>query len=198
MTGADGAEDSRPRPWIRLDRDLVVALASLVVAVSAVVVSVSQTRLMRRQAEASVWPRLVLGVSQTADSVHVTVRNAGVGPAQLRWAQLLWRGTPLSSVRALMDSLPTRTGETFTGRNFGIGTMTGAVFTPAEEKVLFYIAGSIVGPLTAAAAETALRMCYCSVYDQCWQFEMRGLRPVPGSRDVAPVNACGLPQGPTI
>jgi hypothetical protein len=194
----DARSASASRPWIRIDRDLVIALTSLVVAVSAVVVSVSQTRLMQRQAEASVWPRLALEVSSTPDSLHVSVRNAGVGPAQLRWAQLLWRGSVLPSVRSVIDSVAAQTADSLDGRNLGIGTLSGQVFTPAEEKVVLYIAGSIVRQLNSSANDVGVRMCYCSVYEQCWRFEAGGMRGGPRDRVVTPVAACELPAGPTI
>lgn len=194
---ADGAS-TPSRPWVRIDRDLAIALASLVVAVSAVVVSVSQTRLMQRQAEASVWPRLALHIASAADSIHISVRNAGVGPAQLRWAQLLWRGVPVPSVNAVIDSIPRLGTDSLSGRNFGIGRLTGQVFTPAEDKVFFYIAGSITRPLVAAAKDVGVRLCYCSVYEQCWRLEARGLGGGSPEREVQPVAACEAPVGPTI
>jgi hypothetical protein len=191
-------ETGGARPWIRVDRDLAIALASLVVALSAVMVSVSQTRLMQRQAEASVWPRLALHVSTSTDSIYISVRNAGVGPAQLRWAQLLWRGVPLASVRDVIDSIPKSDTATLSGRNLGVGRLTGQVFTPAEDKVFFYIAGSITRPLVAAAKDVGVRLCYCSVYDQCWRLEARGLDGGSSGREISPVPACEPPAGPTI
>jgi hypothetical protein len=181
--------ESEPRrPWIRIDRDLVIALTSLVVAVSAVAVSVSQTRLMQRQAEAGVWPRLVLDMTQANDSLDVRVRNAGVGPAQIRWGQLRWRDTPVPAVTTILDSVPKPTTG-LKARSFWSASLTGNIVSPTGAAVIAAVSGTIAPVLMQAVDEVGLRVCYCSIYEQCWLYSVERLGRDAVER-TAPAASC--------
>ena len=191
----------RPRRW--LERDLVVSLAAVVVSACALGVSLAQTLVMRAQQHAAVWPRLTTALNVDVDStttLTLGVRNSGVGPAQLVWAQVTLDGVPVDDWPALVAQAARATGAARVppSGTYNYSSLTGWVLVPAERLVALDLAGEPARLVYGAAGRVGLRVCYCSVFDRCWQLENPSVGArVPRDR-VVPVPACPRPATPVV
>lgn len=195
-TASDSPRKSRWRP----DRDLALSLAAVVLSICALVVSFVQTTVMRAQQHASVWPRLTaeLTVNLDPDSTKLTVRNAGVGPAQLEWAQVTFDGKPVASWMDLVARSSPATAPNKTRASIIWNSLTGSVLVPGQERVALRAAGPPAQWLYDASKRTGLSMCYCSVFDRCWQLEDRNLGAAVPVEQVTPVARCSTPVSPVL
>jgi hypothetical protein len=199
MLELDATPPSRGPRW-RPDRDLVLSLAAVVVSACALGVSLVQTAVMRAQQHAAVWPRLTTALDANPDSATfaLAVRNAGVGPAQVAWAQVTFDGVPLDGWPALIERAAAG-APGGSGRGTGaFNSLTGSVLVPAERLTALRLAGDPARFVFGAAERVGLRVCYCSVFDRCWRLDdpSVGAR-VPRER-AAPVSACPRPAGPVL
>ena len=189
---------SRTSRW-RPDRDLVLSLAAVLVSACALGVSLVQTLVMRAQQYAAVWPRLTvdLNVNVAPDSLTLTVRNAGVGPAQLAWAQLTLDGTVIDDWPTLIGrAAPTVTRHVHASINFS--SLTGGVLIPGERDVVFRAVGDPARWVSAAATRVGVRVCYCSVFDRCWRMDNPSVGARVSRERVTPVPACPRPATPVV
>ena len=150
-----------------------------------------------RLVQANSLPHLQLAGSNTNDrgeariDLHIT--NAGVGPAEIRSVQMLVDGRPVSRLPELLRACCGGRAEDY--RGIVSSTITGAMIRPGQ--TLSYIRF----PATPANAQvwTALdkarksdrieiRVCYCSVFDECWQRSSRS------SGRPRPIEQCPVPQ----
>ena len=187
-----------PSRW-RPDRDLVVSIAAIVLSVSALGVSLVQTAVMRAQQYAAVWPRLTTVVDIYPTSFRVSVRNAGVGPAQIVWAQGLLDGVPLHGWAALVARAAAVAPDTaHAPPRTSIASLSDDVLIAGERKVLLGVDGPIARGMTTLTPHVGLRICYCSVFDRCWQLENLGLADPSASDRIVPVSRCDRPTTPLI
>ncbi len=207
MSAPETTAPAPPRPprW-RPDRDLALSLAAVVVSACALGVSLVQTLVMRAQQHAAVWPRLTTALSATgvagapADSATVTfeVRNAGVGPAQLAWAQVTFDGAPVDGWPALVDRAAAAAAEGSGRGTAYYASLTGSVLVPGERSAALRLTGAPARLVFGAATRVGLRACYCSVFDRCWQLDNPSVGArVPRER-VVPVPACPRPATPVL
>ncbi|MBK8247994.1 MAG: hypothetical protein IPK85_11425 [Gemmatimonadetes bacterium] len=182
-----------------LDRDLVVAVSAIVISLSALLVSLVQTRVMMAQKDAAVWPRLVVWSSlrqQGGFEVAVGVKNAGVGPLQVRWAQVTLSGHPITNALALLDSAPPPAGP---GENTAThASLTGTVLTPSEDREILRVSGPIAQQVATLAPRTGFTVCYCSIYDKCWTHESQQMSVGSAAARITAVAACIDPVGPVF
>lgn len=201
VSGSDPAasNSSRKSRW-RPDRDLALALAAVVLSICALVVSFVQTTVMRAQQQASVWPRLTadLSVNLSPDSLKLTVRNAGVGPAQLEWAQATLDGKPLGGWTELISRSAPASAPKETRASIIWNSLTGAVLVPGEERVAFRATGEPARWVDDASTRVGLTMCYCSVFDRCWQLSDPNLGAQVPTERVTPVPRCSKPASPVL
>ncbi len=161
----------------------IIASAAIVVAVVALYASFVQADAAQRQVQSAVWPRLLFERNYSAVEgdryADITVTNAGIGPAKIRsvevelddrqvynWWQLL---------RRLADDAP---GAIFISNSDINGIVLPA---EAERKMLRVDVDSFPELLRDAWDEgrVRLKVCYCSVFDTCWQYDSAMLDPDP-------------------
>jgi len=173
------------RVWL----DSVVAAAAILISVASLWVALREGRTQERLLSASVWPFVQFGTADIPSNVQkidFTVRNAGVGPARLRWATLYYKGEPFATARAALAAccgargrLPKITqylqervltaNETVDFLNLTKTPQDAAVWAKLDiERQRFYLRG-----------------CYCSVLNDCWLLDSRQDQPVP-VRDCPP------------
>lgn len=165
---------------------LLISLVSLFVAVSA-------NRTQERMLAASVWPSLTFAASNAAadgsPQISLDLFNRGIGPARVRWAELRHRDTPVRNSRALLAlccDAPADDGlsvsvSTIQHRVIGAGEWIRMLRIPQPEG-----STAVYDALWQARAEIHLRLCYCSVLDDCWMLDS-------DSNDPEPVNQCPTP-----
>lgn len=156
------------RRWWR-DPSWVAALGAVLLGVSALVVSVYQSLLMHEQQRISVWPHLLHGNHWQRDdsgaplTYAYSVRNAGIGPARIRFVQVAVDGTPVTSWNQAMAAL----GLQDTDRVF-FSTLSNTVI-PAGDVVraMQWENTPELNKLQSLQQRLSVTVCYCSVYDEC-------------------------------
>lgn len=176
-----------------LNFETIASMVAMVVGLSALFVAWDQAQIMRKQQHASVIPivNIVGGFTMEPDRnvLRVIVENDGIGPAIVESAALFVEGRAISdwpSLRASFLPEPLRSGYE-TSFESTIGVLAPGERLPAieiswartdETDAMFRAFQATV--FQAAAAETNLVICYCSVFDRCWRTNVVGAaRPRP-------------------
>ena len=167
----------------------ISSIVALAVSVLALATGASQTRLMQAQARASVWPIVSLGLSYfgSHDKGGFTweVENNGVGPALIKSVTLSLDGKPMRNWDEVYQALLGHGRE-----NATVSSINGNVLPPSTNRETTIAAIRTTQPDEAKALFEAkdrfkMNVCYCSVYDECWEAQWL-------KRDVTPVAQCSV------
>ncbi len=170
--------DPRPRSEL-LDR--VLSASAALVAASALAVSVYQARIMREQQVMSAWPYVVQG-NTGVDPYARIVQNVGLGPALVRSFIVEVDGRPVHYWGELREAVehgsrpaPIATRSTSSTLRRGLVLLPG---TPSE--VLHVEGADAAARMRAVLTDERVRMrvCYCSLYEDCWTSDTREYEPV--------------------
>jgi hypothetical protein len=185
MTEPDRMDDtSTPPRRLRDTLDLLVALAALATSVVSIWLAISQGDDMRRLVQAQSWPYIGFhsgnssldpASNQRIRSLSFSVENLGVGPAKLRWLEIMLDGKAQSGHDSLIRgsaglapdagydgsavySVPVggrvlRAGETITYLRWDRGDGDNAAWEAFDH---------------ARFGRLTMRACFCSVFDECW------------------------------
>lgn len=169
------------REWIGRPQ-VLVGLSALVLSLCGLFISIYETRIVREEQRASVWPHVEVGTSVNAERVRFHVRNTGVGPARIRAAAVLHRGDTLSGWEEMLRRVADGPLG-LTGRSFSL--INGAVLPPnAPREEIFELTTDdvsspegLVDELRQAVldGDVDVTTCYCSVYDECWKADLQEL-----------------------
>lgn len=147
----------------------LAAVIAALVGFLALAVSAYTAYIQRQQTRAQVWPRLLVGF-RPADRV-VAIYDKGMGPAIVRSVQVYVDGKPQPDWNHVITAL-----------NLGLSerpkfsTIGSVVISPGEELHLIKFA-SDEDFAKAAGRSVDLRICYCSVLDDCWVMDEREKAP---------------------
>ncbi|MCD9027897.1 hypothetical protein LDO26_06720 [Luteimonas sp. BDR2-5] len=177
--------------------EILIAFGVLLISAVSVFVAYNANRTQERILAASVWPSLIFGTSNASpdggEQISLDLLNRGVGPARVRWAEVLYDGAPVSGPSSLLVACCGATEA-----ESGLLVMNSAIqrrVVGADEWIQFMR----VRPLDAASptyealgnslGNVRLRLCYCSVLDECWLLDSKLPEP-------AAVRAC--PAAPAV
>lgn len=183
--GARRARPDRSRAF-----EIVVGASAILVSVVSLVVAMSANRTQERMLAASIWPSLIAGTSNvTADGlpqISLDLLNRGTGPARVRWAQVLYDGTPVRDSRELMARCcgleqPVEDYRLISSgiqhRVIGADEWVALLRVPQPEAPW-----APWGALDRERHKIELRACYCSVLDDCWLLDSARDEPEPVAR----------------
>jgi hypothetical protein len=188
--------------WI----DMTVAVAAVFISVVSLAVAILHGRTMERMAEenarlvaANSWPFVQYGAGwATTDGVtkvHMQVFNSGVGPAKIESAELIWKGVAYRGSREFLEACcgfdPTSgtppDSDGFVGYVMRAGSNSRFLeFSKQADPAVFAALQQAV-----LSGDLQLNVCYCSIFDQCWQSDLTTLSLKPTQ-----VEACTLPKVP--
>lgn len=181
------SEESGARRRSIVDR--IVSGSAMFVALSSLAIALYEVRMMREHDRISVWPYVTAFNSDSGGVYTFNASNAGIGPALVESFEVTVDGKPRRNWGEVIDALGVdMSGTPSSYSSFGKGT----VLLPGARSVLLSIGPGPGGQLFHAAAEPRLhpRICYCSLYEQCWLLdETQDSRPQP-------VRACAEPRTP--
>lgn len=149
---------------------LLISLISLFVAVSA-------NRTQERMLAASVWPSLMFGTSSVSPEgvpeIRLDLLNRGTGPARVRWAEVLYDGTPVRDSRSLLSRCCGLRAELTDDYEIFTSGIQRRVLGADEWITLLRLprpdpSTPVWEALSRARHKVQLRACYCSVLDDCW------------------------------
>jgi hypothetical protein len=175
--------EASPRQTVRalrlseITNRFVSASASLI-AIAALVTAVYQTKLARDQARATVRPYLIVGNSGNNGYARV-VQNVGLGPAIIGAFDVRVDGHPMKTWAEVADAMGVKLswkGHATTTFRPGIVAPQGATIDllslPDSNDVRIFRQA-----LNGHSLET--RVCYCSLYGDCWQSNPASYFPEP-------------------
>jgi hypothetical protein len=187
------------RGSLRMRFETVASLSAIVVGVAAVAVAWFEAQNSRDIRNATVMPVLQAGLSVNTSAEEISIGfvtgNTGPGVGMVHRVIFLAEGRRIESLADLRAELPPELdpaqAEYYTDaiETRAIGSGEGLAplrltwqRTPERSRA----SAAIFRGLTEGAF-MEMRLCYCSVYDLCWETRDRSF-PVP-------VDACGPPAG---
>lgn len=167
---------------------VIIAAVSLWVAYDAERTNRELVASERQLVEANSWPYVQQGYSDTTLAgqaiERVDLSNGGIGPAKIETVEVFWRGTPYHTWRELLQACCGYTPQLSqdpASRFFTSGAMD-RVLRAGETIHLLWYPKSPLDAQSWAKAQAAvptlrLRICYCSVFNQCWLSEGSTIEP---------------------
>ncbi|MEM1042183.1 MAG: hypothetical protein AAGI91_06085 [Bacteroidota bacterium] len=153
--------------------DLIVSGAAIFISLCTLVVLLYEARITREQQRAAVWPYVEIGLGFGNGGFVVRTANQGVGPARIRAMEVRVGGEPVRTWQEMLAALG------FTSTDFTADRTNGRVL-PGQSSIASF--GAQVAEPTGPFQEAYLQgerlvfeVCYCSVYDDCWRVQARGL-----------------------
>jgi len=178
-TQPPGAVKTR-KPWHQ-HFETVGSISAIVVGVAALFVSWDQSRVMREDLKASLWPALQVEGYVSNDGqdlgIGVSVQNAGVGPARIERFTMRHLGEVVPDLNAMIKRLPPGSEQR------GVQLIKGRIVAPGDSLNPFEFRYSELTDLDAVevmgalADQWSIEVCYCSVLDQCWVSGSDGIPP---------------------
>jgi hypothetical protein len=188
----------RRRHWIEYASTFVALLVSVVslwVAIATEKANQQMVDANYRMVAAASWPFLQMISSNNDDGtprITLALENAGVGPAKIQTFEVFWRGKAYGSAFQLLSECcaPNRTFIPM-----GTTPVQGVVLRAGDKRQ--FLAVDLRPDNTPVwqafdkvrLNELTYRVCYCSVFDECWVSELLGAR-------AERVKACPTPPIP--
>lgn len=170
----------------------ILSLAGVFTGAVALYAALNESRAVRDQTAASVWPYIQIIVNDTDDGSNarfaLSFENVGVGPALMRGVELRLAGEPVRSWDEVASRLVSQ--ETRVGVDFGRSSVNSLVIGPGEEVVAFQTNHrelSLAMQQAVYGGRASLRYCFCSIFDQCW---LGSLQQESGYAKPNPMEIC--------
>jgi hypothetical protein len=165
--------------------DITLGLSAMFVSVITLVIAIEHGRTMERMADANMrmveansWPFVDFSTHNLSDSgaaqVRLVLTNEGIGPARIETFELWWRGKSMSSPSKLLKACCTPDP----GHQQGDPVISLGLASPrilrAGEHIDFLSVGlaatgrEVFGKFNSERDYIRTRVCYCSVFDECW------------------------------
>lgn len=178
--------------------DFAIPVAALFVSLLSIFIAWHHGKVMQelvhqneRLVQANSLPFMQIFSSNGDDYFKLVATNDGVGPAHIRSAVILIDGRPVKNLPELLDACCGPGPRSHMTQS----TLQGLMLRPGERlEYLGLFSGSpdrerLESVFNAGRLET--RLCYCSVFGDCW---VRSSRDVALRLDPRPVKQC--PKGP--
>jgi len=147
----------------------LVPISAFIVSLCAIIISIIEVRVMDEQKKASVWP--ITYSSRTTHSVtdidkssfFINVTNSGVGPAIIKYVEVKFDGKIIKTWDEMLQNI-----EKDTELNVSQSVLTNNVILPGEEHHPLEVYGKLADKLNRDTKRIRLKICYCSIYEECW------------------------------
>ena len=158
--------------------EFLVAICALITSIMAVYMAWDQGRVMRAQQHGMVYPVLQVEGSSTNtssySSIGITVKNSGVGPALIQSVAMNIDGERVTYLPDVLANLPVPDSDSSSG-------LAGRALAPGAEVEAIRlrwdrenVTPEEIRAVVLSSASWELAICYCSVFDRCWQTETIG------------------------
>ena len=178
--------EAQPRLRATRSWDGVTAVVAALVGLLALIVSAYTASIQRQQARAQVWTRLFFVNSDVERTLMVM--NKGVGPASIESVRVYVDGKAQPDWSHVHSALGTQAPGQHAGSNLN------GIVVAANEHITFmqFTDADDWSRFKANAGRVKMRVCYCSVLDECLVVDERATRPGRGTvcSQVSPVARC--------
>ncbi len=163
----------------------VLAVIAVFISVVALYAALTEADSVRKQQAASVWPYVAVYYTINLPSnegrpfLQVGLSNDGIGPARIEGARITLDGTAYDTWADLFGRLAPDTFSKYRTSAFSRRVI------PAGQSVVFLNMADPdeITALAGAFDRLDARICYCSVFDDCWTASLQDRsRPEPVAR----------------
>lgn len=195
--------------------DIALGVSAMFVSVITLVVAIEHGRTMERMAdantrmvEANSWPFIDFSAHNLNDKgapeVRLVLTNEGIGPARIEAFELWWRGNSISSPTQLLNACCTPDpGGQQVKTVIGQGLASPRILRAGEHVDFLSVDltdtdREVFRKFNSERNNIRTRVCYCSVFDQCWIKESGDLLQKDQSKLIHPehVKTCPTPATP--
>ena len=159
----------------------MTAIAAGVVSLSALTVSIYEAYLQRQEQRVAVWPIIEHWTSYSDDEFSISVANKGIGPAIVHDVNIIVGGESQKSWSGVFqESLGSDSD------HYQQSMLMGNVMAPGDVSTIVSYSRQ-VNAAWQASQQMQMEICYCSVFGDCWTYEVDNLvggRPMRGSTEV--------------
>jgi hypothetical protein len=153
-----------------------IAFASMIISACALWLSSASLRAEREHKRLSVRPLVSVWASENLVNLEYSIKNAGLGPAIIKWMSAKWAGThgeeDLESWADFASAavLELNAKASFNSLSFYTGTLDNAAVRPEDGAVSLIRIHWKPAPKIPQPPypRLILRVCYCSMYAECW------------------------------
>ena len=162
--------------------DIVLALSAMFMSVVSLVVAIEHGRTMQRMAdantrmvEANSWPFLEFVThnldEQGKGDIRLTITNQGIGPARIQTLEMWYNGQPIASPTELAKECCQK--DLHQHALWSIGLAAPSILRAGDHTNFFEVPLNEINKdfwdkLAVERDKITVRMCYCSVFDECW------------------------------
>jgi hypothetical protein len=172
------------RRWL----DLTLALCAIFISIVSLAIAVHHGLAMDRLVNANSWPFLTYHTDNQDAAGHrdisLRIDNAGVGPARFETFEVWWQGQPVASADELLrrccmpESGSKIDAAAARSMNLSVGVIAPSVMRAGGEQSFLGLEladanAAIWHRLDVARMQIKMRACYCSVFDECWETDLR-------------------------
>ena len=153
------------RKWWK-DAEMITALSAVFIGVVALIIGAYQAKVSSDQRAASVWPYLeVSRYSIQGEEYGFTIINKGVGPALIKQMEVLVDGKAMkgwsTAIRAMIK-------EDINIQSIYSSTNKSVIAVQESRKMIDLKDKKIIKKLQAANDNITIKVCYCSIFKDCW------------------------------
>ncbi len=169
----DEISDSREKSEPSIKRLPLVSFAALVLSVLALMVSVLEVSAIREDQRVQVWPYMTVASSFGPNGYSLEAINKGIGPARVRTMEVLFDGKPVDDIdKLIVDTVGE--DDAFSYDLYRTSNIAQSVMSADERATLFAVPWEDRTRRLSSVwhGRLSVRVCYCSVYDDCWMAEL--------------------------
>jgi hypothetical protein len=164
--------------------DYILGGTAVFLSMVSVFIAVRHGQTMEKLVAANSWPNVSYGTGNQSedgqrDEVTFTLRNTGVGPARIETFELFYKGKPMATLRDLKAACCANQH----GKYYFTSSSVLDEVMPARDSIEFLGLPRDKNPpeiwdvLNTERFNVSVRICYCSVFDECWAMDSRQRRP---------------------
>jgi hypothetical protein len=156
---------------------LISAWAAIAIALCSLCLAMYQGYEDRRYKRISVRPELNLCFYRTDEGAGWQFWNSGLGPAQIKWFEVTVDGIPKNNWSDVVNSF--RSYESIKNLKYKFLYPYGTTKASAHSDQILWFGPGMPSRLAVDNYErVGMRICYCSLYDECWQTTIIGTEPI--------------------
>ncbi|UTW56201.1 hypothetical protein [Kordiimonas sp. SCSIO 12610] len=155
------------------------SLLAVILSIVATYVSVIEVSTARDVAKVEAWPYIAVKQRYNANGFSYFVENKGIGPALIEMGVLTYQGQKVTDLdQLILDILGPE--DAFSYERYLASNIDETVISPDEEITLFSVDWDAASRrlVDTLSGKVDIKVCYCSVYGDCWQTSLLGSKPV--------------------
>ncbi len=166
--------------------DYILGGLAIVLSAVSIFIAVHHGQTMEKLVEANSWPNISYSTSNELAGqpkvIALGLRNTGVGPARIDTFEVFYQDTPVKNFAQLLKLCCNAESG-----NYSMSLVRDEVL-PARDEIDFltFPAGpnkpDVWEALNQKRMGVRVRVCYCSVFDECWVKDSRVARPTPAKQ----------------